>query len=119
MYIRKILYATFYTLFLFLGFNSLQITTKYTDETNGITHVFKEKDNKGENKFCKSIFQSSFFNAAQIWHSNRIKIFNASHHKDLQNVFKTLPDANGSLSEEGKLMHKIFFDILTVSCSID
>ena len=107
---RKILYVFCFTFLLIFCFNSIQKTSKYTVEAG----IFEVEYKFEEDNFCKNIFSSQIFDAAQIWHSNRKKIYNASHHLDLQNIFQTKPAKNGLFTEEGHFMHKIFFKLLTV-----
>lgn len=112
MHTRKILYVICFTFLLIFCFNSIQITTEYTIEDRG----FEVEEYKfEENNFCKHIFNSQIFDVAQIWHSNRKKIYNASHHLDLQNIFQTMPTKNGSLTEEGDFMYTIFSKFLTTN----
>lgn len=120
MYIRNIFYTFYFTFLLVLGFNLIQINPKHYWEAYTITQVFREQEDleeKSEQFFlCKRIFPSPFFNAAKIWHIYEKKIFNASHHSDLQDIFHTIPARNGSFTVEGEFMHRIFKS-LTVSIS--
>lgn len=60
-----------------------------------------------------SLFPSPYFTATQIWHQNLDKIYNASHVPDMQKLVPSYPLPDGTMTDEGKFLHKLLNEIVT------